>query len=315
MMKKSLLLLFVLPLCLFADLNTTFSNAYDTIKSQSDALHKRATFEYHRFLYSMDCYLCNSDDFNRSSYEAVRKSRLLIVLSLKDNNQINLHLRGKVILPRTKNRLELLFSQDDKEELDNQRTVSQHDDVVQDKKLHVGLKYYLYRKRDSAAYGSLNFRLAPPLGPYLKLGHKKSYVSKKFLETSWDNALYYYLNGGKISASTALSFFKPLNNSYWIGQGNRLYWKGENQIFLSNSLLLYQIFDLNNRMVYKAELTTAYDRTHKMTQDGFSFSSGYFHRFNKWYFAELIPKFRKSRARHYDNELLLSLNFGMLLGK
>ena len=314
-MKKTLLLLLLLPLYLSADLNTTLCRMTDTIREGSHTFHKRATYRYHRFLYGIDSYLSDHDDLNASSYRTIRKSRLLIVASLRDNTRFNLHLRGKITLPRTKNRVDLLFSQDDRQELDNQRAVSQHDDVVRDKKLHVGLRYYFWRERRSSAYAKLNLRLAPPFGPYLKLGTQKSHVSENFWETTWENALYYYINGGRTSASTALSLFKPLNNIYWIGQGNRLYWKGDERLFLTNTLLFYHIFDLNNRMIYKAALTTSYEKQTRFRQESFAFSTGYFHRFDKWYFAEVIPKFRKSQSKHYKNEYLITLNLGMLLGR
>jgi hypothetical protein len=210
---------------------------------------------------------------------------------------------------------ELTFSQNDDQEMDNQNVVSENDDVVSDEKLHVGLKYYLYREKKSTAYAKLSLKVSSPIGPYIKFGIDKSSFTDSFLETTWNHALYYYINGSDVSASTAVSFFKPISNTYWIGQGNKLYWEGDKKLYLSNSILFYHIFDLNNRMVYKTSFTTSYNGDEKFAHDSFSFSTGYFHRFDKWFFIEAIPKFRKQRENGYKNDLLFTLNFGMLLGR
>ncbi len=304
----------LLPLLLCADIGTHLDSASQKIRRTGTHLQRRATRAYHRFLYSLDSYLGGGSDLNRTEYRRIRKSRLLVIASLHDSSSFSLHLRGKITLPRTKNRLELLFSQDDGKELDNQKPLSAQDDAIRDTKLHVGLKYYFYKKRTSSAYAKLNFHLTSHFGPYIKLGATRSIVTRNFYEITFDHALYYYLNGGDLSAATSVSFFKPLNNTYWIGQGDKLYYNGDERLYLQNSLLLYQILDLNNRIIYKTALTTAYDQTERLRQEDAEVSAGWFHRFDKWYFAELIPKLRKRRETHYRNEAVVSLNFGMLLG-
>jgi hypothetical protein len=295
---------------LFADLNETICATKDV----SQSFRKKVTRGYHRFLYGIDSYFSDSDDVNRSSYKKIRDSKLQLVVSLKDGKKLNLHLRGNIVLPQLKNRAELTFSQNDNQELDNQNSVSSNDDIVNDKKLRVGLKYYLYREKKSTAYAKIGFKLRSPFGPYLKLGMDKGYLSENFLETTFNHAIYYYLNGSDVAASTAVSFFKPISNDYWLGEGNKLYWE-DDKAYLTNSLLLYQILDLNNRIVYKTAFTTSYDTKDRFAHDSFSVSSGYFHRFDKWFFIEAIPKFRKRRSNSYEDEFLFTLNFGMLLGR
>ena len=304
---KIVLLSILLSLSLFADFNTT--------KKISQNFRKKATKSYHHFLYKVDSYFNETNDINRSSYRKIRNNKLQIILSVKEGPKLNVHFRGKIVLPQLKNKAELTFSQNDDQEIDNQSIVNANDDVVNDKKLRVGLKYYLYREKKSSAYAKVSLKTSSPFGPYLKLGMDKSYLSNSFLETTFNHAIYYYLNGSDVSASTAVSFFKPLSNTYWIGQGNKLYWNGDKNLYLSNSILFYHIFDLNNRMVYKTSFTTSYSSDEKFAHDGFSFSTGYFHRFDKWFFIEAIPKFRKQRENGYKDEILFTLNFGMLLGR
>jgi hypothetical protein len=314
--KKNFILLIILSTTLFADFNITdFDDTTNIIKKESKNFRKLTTKKYHRFLNMVDSYFANSNDINRSSYREIRKNRLEIILSLKDSSKLNLHLRGKIVLPQLKNRAELTFSQNDDQEIDNQSTTNENDDVISDSKLHVGLKYYLYREKKSTAYAKLSLKVRSPFGPYIKFGVDKSYMNNNFLETKFRNALYYYINGNDLSASTSISFFKPITDNYWIGEGNKLYWKGERSLYLKNSLILYQIFDLNNRISYKTEYTTSYDNIDKFNHDNFSLSAGYFHRFDRWFFIEVAPKFRKKRDNHYKNEKLITLNFGMLLGK
>jgi hypothetical protein len=310
-MKKIFLLLFFISSILFADFNST----KETFKEVSQSFRKKTTKKYHRFLNKIDSYFGESDDINRSSYKEIRKNKLQIVLSVKEKAKLGLHLRGKIVLPQLKNRAELTFSQNDDQELDNQNAISQHDDVVSDSKLHVGLKYYLYREERSRAYAKLSLKIRSPFGPYIKFGVDKSYLSDDFFETDFNNALYYYLNGNKLSASTAVTFYKYINNDYQIAQGNKLYWKGKKDLYLNNSIILYQIFGLYDRVTYKTDFTTSYNSDEKFAHDMFSFSVGYFHRFDKWFFIEAIPRFTKKRDNDYRGEVLFTINFGMLLGR
>ncbi len=315
-MKKALflpLLLLFLPSlqAQMIDLNTTVCYT----KEMSQNFRKSSTRRYHRFLERIDMFFSGSDEINKTCYRQIRENKLQIILSLKEGPAVNLHLRGKIVLPQLKNRVELTFSQKDNQEIDNQSASTGYDDIVNDSKLHVGLKYYLYRKKRSSAYGKLSFKLRAPFGPYLKLGLDKSYLSETFLETSWNNALYYYLNGNDLAASTTVTFFKPVTPDYWVGQNNKLFWKGESTLYLTNSLTLYQIFDLNNRIVYKTDYTTSWEKEEHFAHDSYSISAGYFHRFDKWFFAELVPKLRKRRDNSYRTETLFTLNLGMLLGR
>jgi hypothetical protein len=304
---RVVLLSLLMCLSLFADLNSTKKEIYD--------FRKTTTKGYHRFLNKIDSYFGESDDINRSSYREIRKNRLQLVLSIKEKAKVSFHVRGKIVLPQLKNRLELTFSQNDDQEIDNQSAVSQHDDVVSDSKLHVGLKYYLYREKKSIAYTKLSLKTSSPFGPYIKFGIDKGYLSDDFFETDFNHAVYYYLNGNKLSASTAVTFYKYINNDYQIAQGNKLFWEGKDKLYLNNSIILYQIFGLYDRVTYKTDFTTSYNKEEKYAHDLFSFSVGYFHRFDKWFFIEIAPKFRKRRDDGYKDDYLFTLNFGMLLGR
>ncbi len=308
-----LLLLLGSRLCAYFDAEINATRCY--IIDRSHHAQKSMTRKYYRMLESIDYYFGESDDINISCYKKIRKSRMQIIFSVNDEGSVNIRLRGKIVLPQLQKRAELTFSQKDNEDVDTQSASSGHDDVIKDDKLHVGLKYYLYRKKRSSAYAKLNLKIASHFGPYLKLGIDKSYLSDTFLETSFENALYYYLNGNDFAASTQLTFYKPLTADYWLGQGNKLFWEGEDKLYLTNNIILYQIFDLNNRISYRTDFTTSYDPTEKLQHDSCSFSTPYFHRFDKWFFAELIPKIRKARSHHYKNELLFTFNLGVLLGK
>ncbi|MCH9813986.1 MAG: hypothetical protein K0U47_08610 [Epsilonproteobacteria bacterium] len=308
-MRIILLSLFI-HLTLFADFNAT--------KKEIDNFRKVVTLGYYGALNNLDCYLTDYNDTNRSNYKEISKHKLQIIISAKDiskdSAKLALRLRGKIVLPRLKEKFELTFSQNDDEQIDNQNINSGYDDVIDDSKLHVGLKYYLYKEKKSKAYGKLSFKLRSPFGLYAKIGIDKSYLHKDF-ETLFNHGLYYYINDNKFAASSAVSFFKPITIDWWIGQQNRLYWEPEDGIYLSHNLTLYQILDLNNRIFYKTSYTTAYDDIDHLQQDSFGCSIGYFHRFNKWFFIELIPEFKKRRSNQYKPENVVTLNFGMLLSR
>ncbi len=308
-MRIILLSLFI-HLSLFADFNAT--------KKEIEDFRKTVTCGYYDTLNEIDCYLADYNDTNRSNYEQISKHKLQIILSLKDisrnSAKVALRLRGKIVLPQLQNKIELTFSQNDDEQIDNQNINSDYDDVVDDSKLHVGLKYYLYNEKKSKAYGKLSFKLRSPFGLYAKFGVDKSYLYKDF-ETVFNHGLYYYVNDNKFAASSAVSFFKPITVDYWIGQQNRLYWESSDSIYLTNNITLYQILNLNDRIFYKTSYTTSYDDTDHLKHDSFGLSAGYFHRFNKWFFIEMIPEFKKRRSNHYKAETLMTLNFGMLLSR
>ena len=304
-------LIIILSTILYADLKPND----DDLLCKANRYRVYATKKFHRFLYYIDSSFNENEDINKSSYGKIRKSRLDMVFSLKDNSSFSLHLRGKFKLPMLKNKAELTFSQNDKEELDNQKSTSLSDDIIEDKKLHVGLKYYLYKEKRSSAYGKLSFKLNPShFGPYLKLGVDRSYLSSSFLETSINNSLYYYINGNDLSASSSISFSRPLGEYFWVDQGNKIYWKGSSELYLKNALVLHQIFDIRNRLFYRIDYTTSYNEQEHFQHYDSALSLGYFHRFDRSFFAEIVPKIRKSRDDGYDTKYLITLNFGVSLG-
>ncbi len=306
---RAILLSLLISLPLFADFNST--------KNEIDNYRKIVTMGYYDTLNNIDCYLTDYNDTNRSNYKQISKNKLQVILSVKnitkDSADVALRLRGKIVLPQLKDKMELTFSQRDDEQIDNQSLSSDHDDIVNDSKLHVGLKYYLYKEKKSKAYGKLSFKLSSPFGLYAKLGIDRSYLYKDF-ETVFNHGLYYYVNENKFAASSAVSFFKPITVDYWIGQQNSLYWESKDSIYLKHNITLYQILGLNDRILYRTSYTTSYDDVDRFEHDSFGCSVGYFHRFNKWFFIEMVPEFRKHRDNGYRAETLLTLNFGMLLG-
>lgn len=287
----------------------------DYTLTMSHTFQKVMTQKYLTMLENIDGYFAQECDNNISCTREIHKSRMQFVFSADDQGRFNIHLRGKVILPRLQKRTEVTFSQRDNEAIDNQRAASGYDDVIKDKKLRVGLKYYFYRERRSNAYAKLNLKIAAPFGPYLKLGIYKSYLHSDFLETTLNHALYYYPNGNDLAASTQIAFYKPLTLDYWIGQGNRLFWEGGDKLYLRNNLILYQIFDLNNRIAYRIDFTTSYTPDNRFRQENCSLSSAAFHRFDKWFFIEVVPKIDKCRSNHYKTALHFTLNLGVLLGR
>jgi len=316
-MKAFSILLFLLlsVTLLHADFMDDLNATTTYTKEISHTFRKATTKQYYRFLWMVDSYFSDNPDTNLTAYKKIRKNKMLIVISLKDGTKLNLHLRGKVELPRLKNRLELTFSQQDNQEIDNQSASTGYDDVVNDKNLRIGLKYYLYKEKRSSAYAKLSMKVSSHFGPYVKFGIDKSYLSDTLLETSFRNALYYFMNGNDLSASTEVTFYKPLTTNYWLGQGNKLYWEGQEKLYLSNNIILYQVLDLNNRIAYRTDITTSYHHKEHFAHESANFSIGYFHRFDKYFFIEAVPKFRKKRENHYKSETLFTLNVGMLLGK
>lgn len=123
-------------------------------------------------------------------------------------------------MPQLQDKFELTFSRQAEERRDNQHVNAEYEDILKDNNLHVGLKYYAYKEPFSNAYAKLSLRVHSPVGLYVKIGISKSYFYQK-LQTTFDHALYYYIQEKEHTLSTSVTLFLPLNDRYGVEQQNR----------------------------------------------------------------------------------------------
>lgn len=309
-MKKVLLTSLFICLTLFAETNTTIENLN---------FRDKITNGYHKFLNSIDCYLTNYDDINQSNYKKISKNKLYVILSIKDTKehalQNDLHIKARIKLPQLQDKFEITFSKQAEVRRDNQNIDREYDDVIKDTNLHVGLKYYAYKEPYSDAYAKISFRFHSPMGLYAKIGVDKSYFYKK-LQTTFNHALYYYINDKNYAASTSVMFFVPLYDRYGIEQKNRWYWKEEDDAaLLEYTLRFYHDMDVQNKLHYQLTYATIDDKTCNYCQDWYGAHIKFRHYVTKWFFFEFIPEILKRRENHFEYEKVFTANFGLVFSK
>ena len=153
-------------------------------------------------------------------------------------------------MPQLQDKFELTFSRQAEERRDNQHVNAEYEDILKDNNLHVGLKYYAYKEPFSNAYAKLSLRVHSPVGLYVKIGISKSYFYQK-LQTTFDHALYYYIQEKKHALSTSVTLFLPLNDRYGVEQQNRWYKdEGDKTSILEHSFRLYHSINATNKLRY-----------------------------------------------------------------
>jgi hypothetical protein len=306
---KIVFILFFIPFALFADLNIT--------KEMKD-IKKTVSTGYYFTLNEIDCYLGDYNDTNGSNYKAISKNKLYMIFSLQDNRgkfKGSVRFRGKIELPQLKNRFEVTFSKQEDNQRENEQIDSESEDMFNDQNFHVGLKYYAYKEFHSKAYAKLSLSLHSHLGLYTKIGMDKSYFMENY-QLIFDHGLYYYINEDNFAFSTSMTFFTPFGMSNGIEQKNRWYWeKDEDRAVLENSLSIFQIVDLKNRLRYKLTYASIDDDIDNYDRYWYGASVKYHHQISGSYFVELMGEVLKERKNNFKFDKIITLNFGMTLSK
>jgi hypothetical protein len=257
---------------------------------------------------------------NQSNYRKIsEKNRLYMILSLKNSEdsslQKDIHLRARIILPQLQDNFELTFSKQAEERIDNQHVDSEYEDILKDNNLHVGLKYYAYKGPFSSAYAKLSLRVHSPVGLYAKIGISKSYFYKK-LQTTFNHAVYYYLQEKEYALSTSVTLFLPLGDSYGVEQQNRWYKdEGDKTSILEHTLRFYHSIDAINKLRYQLTYATIDDQTCNYCKDWYGVNVTFRHHMNKWLFFEIIPELLKRRENSFELEKVFTANFGITFSK
>jgi len=306
---RGIFLSFLISFTLFADSNIT--------KTMND-IRCDVSNRYYNLLNNIDCYLADYDDINGSNYKIISKNKLYIILSLKDYKgsfKGSVRIRGKIKFPKLEDKIELTFSQQGEDRRENEEIDSESEDFLDDKNLHVGLKYYAYKEFHSSAYAKLSLSLHSPIGLYTKIGVDKSYFYDTH-QVIFNHGLYYYINDNSFTFSTSVSFFMPFGLSHSLEQKNRWYWDGsKDKAVLENSLSIYQFYDLKNRFRYRVTYASVDDDECNYCRDWYGMSIKYHHQINSWYFVEIMPQMLRERENNFKYDKIITLNFGVTLSR
>ena len=309
-MKKFLLASFLICCTLFADINTT--------KKELD-FREKITNSYHSFLNNIDCYIADYEDINQSNYKKISKNKLYLIFSFKNSKdnplQKNLYLKANIRLPQTQKKLEITLSKQTINDMDNQNIDANNERALEDEKLHVGFKYYLYKERYSIIFAKLGFRLHSPFGIYGEFAMQKSYFYHT-LQTILESNIYYYINKDYIKASAAITFFKPLSDTYILEQKNEVLLDYESKSRkLKQTLRLYHFINTKTRMQYQLTYASFDDDVCNLCQDWYGANINFHHNVKKWLFFEVIPQVLKRRENSFEFEKIVTINFGITFSK
>jgi hypothetical protein len=259
-----------------------------------------------RFLYEEDCNNCGYIQ-NKSSF------RIYFDTTLDEDKKLSssISLRGKVKLPKTKNRLYLTF---DKESIESQenRDKSEIRDISSDSSSQVGLKYYFKNRDNSKLYAKLGtkVRLSSNSDIYLKLGGSHLKKFNKFKLYSYANE-YYYTIKDRFHTQFGLNISKKIDDFFDISLNNEITKRSGEYRYLYNSLILDHSISKKDSITYWSTLSS-YSNSSPSAKS-ISINIKYHKQLNSWIFYEIIPSITKELEDKREINRYINVNFGFIL--
>jgi hypothetical protein len=259
-----------------------------------------------RFLYEEDCNNCDYIQ-NKSIF------RIYFDTTLDEDKKLSssISLRGKVKLPKTKNRLYLTF---DKESLESQenRDKSEIRDISSDSSSQVGLKYYFKNKDNSKLYTKLGtkVRLSNSSDIYLKLGGSHLKKFNKFKLYSYANE-YYYTIKDRFHTQFGLNISKKIDDFFDISLNNEITKRSGEYRYLYNSLILDHSISKKDSITYWSTLSSYFNSS--PSTKSISINIKYHKQLNSWIFYEIIPSITKELEDKREINRYINVNFGFIL--
>ena len=311
-MKKLLLSIFLL---------FSIANCSEYVDQLKNA-RKKVTNNYLDFLKSIDNYLSNDDTeyYGYNDYEnTIYKNKLLAILSLKaveyEGFKPSLYLKTRIILPKTKDTIELTLDKYTDNTTDNKNIDDDLDNRMRDSKINIGLTYYLKKSSDFKVYAKLGARLHPPFNLYGRLNAKKS----AFLNTTkitFEQNMYYYIHKEGFIPSISINFLHPINKKYVLQEKHELIWKEKkSEIELENFLRLHQFINKKNRFSYTLSYGAIDDDKCNFCTNYYSFDIKYHRKINDWFFIDTIPQVSWKRENNFHSAFSFIFNIGILFGR
>ncbi len=309
-MKKYRLLFFLLlPILGYSDTNNTLES-YQT----------RWTHYYHSLLSLVDNTVACKTNCKHKERQTIKHNSLRLITSIKStkNNRfkLSLNLRAHIHLPKLSDKLEITFSQQTVDNLTNKHIDFENENTITDNKLRVGLRYYFKRSTDFNFYTRLGFKIRSPFGIYQELTAQKVHTLHKDLKLEIEGNLYYYINHTYLAKSARISFYKPLNSIYRLEQTNEIYTNHDNEHtkHIQSYLKLYHRYDKKNQFAYWVTYAMIDDQTSGFIKDWQGISLSHIHHLKKWLYINTIPRILQRRENGFENEFVLTLSLGIMLG-
>ncbi|OQX73645.1 MAG: hypothetical protein B6D59_05060 [Campylobacteraceae bacterium 4484_4] len=285
-----------------------------------DRYHRIITQKYHNFIRKIDTFLSDTVEIEEHKLdEIIYKNRLETVFSFQyKEHQLkpNLYLRGNILLPRTSERLELVFSKQTDTRLKNQTIDPSYERGINDEHVNVGLKYYFMKRKDFALYSKLGMRLnLSKFDLYAKVGARQ-YLYNSLFRTILSANLYHYVREDGFIATGGVDFVREMGERFTLEQDNRVVWREETDETTTEHILkLYHQLDNRNRLEYWVSLLTRDDEEWNFCSDTYTAAIKYHHKINKWLFYDIIPQLYRQREDHFRLERAITFNFGITFAR
>ncbi len=271
---------------------------------------------YHTFLNTIDCFISGYDDINGSNYKQIAKNSFHLNFSIKNSKDIPFKItpsfRARVKLPQIQRKLELTFSQESIDNIDNRNIDGVYDKTPEDKKFRMGLKYYFFKEKNSIGYAKLSLKFSS-FNIYGKVGFSRSYFYKN-IHIVLDSRFYYYISTKDFTLSLMSIFSKPLGDSFVVSQKNVLSFDKNGK--LEHNIALHQYINRENRFSYQLFYTTIQKGIGcKYCKDRYGANINIHHQATEWLFFEIIPQVYRRRENSFMFEKAIDINFGIKFSK
>lgn len=307
---------------LFFLLNPLYANELPTKKSALEryleAFHTQVTPLENALLWVVD----ETDALfsgNREEVDTLGKShatlRLSSYVSEGQNILYDVKVKAHLSLPKTKDRLKLVFQSDDKDDYVDEAGESNPKEAVENKDYLLGLEFFRPREDILQYRFSVGMKLRSPLDPYGKL--RLQYTPEWF--PTWDFALkqtfsYYYHRGFESKSSASWSkelwkkwFFTHYNGVYYEEDDEQ--WQSVHAVTFSHPLRRKQRVALDLSSHLSKSPTQAYQLTHYQVR------FGYHKQLTKEFAFEAIPSMTLPKSDDFKPSAAFRVNLLYKIGR
>ena len=183
-----------------------------------------------------------------------QKTRLRVYLKLRndshDGTGLGGGLRGKLSLPRTEKRLNIIFGSDDHE--------ANRDRAEDDQNISLRLKPRPDKRRDKLRF---DIGIRKRIGKYQLYGrvkHRKQYLTGVPSVPILTNTLYYFTSA-KFEYNGRLDLDRPLSSQFFFRPTSEIRWYKNNPEMCNDGFCFDQYFSLYQRMKREKQQAIAYD--------------------------------------------------------
>jgi hypothetical protein len=186
--------------------------------------------------------------------EASQKTRLRVYMKLRhdgqDGTSLGGGLRGKLSLPRTEERLHIIFGSDEHE--------ANRDLAEDDQNISLRIKPRSDKRRHKLRFDIGIRKRIGKYQPYGRMSHRKSYVTGGRSVPTLTNKLYYFTKAG-FEYNGRIDFNRLISSHLFFRPTTEIRWYEENPEMCNDGFCFDQYFTLFQRLKHEKQQAIAYD--------------------------------------------------------